>query len=197
MRTSKSDIQQKILAFIRVALRENGYPPSVREIGEAVGLKSTSSVHTYLTELENRGFLRRDASKPRAIELVNAPQGRTVPLLGRVTAGQPILAQQAVEDELLLPEWIAADDETFALRVEGESMIDAGILDGDIIIVKSGRSAENGDIVVAMLDDEATVKRIYYENRRVRLQPENAAMAPIYAPSVTVLGRVIGLLRSY
>ena len=197
MRMSREEIQTRILSFIRDAISRNGYPPSVREIGQAVGLKSTSSVHAHLGELENRGLLRRDATKPRAIELISEPRGRAVPLVGKVTAGQPILAQEAIEDELVLPDWFVADSGTFALRVQGESMIDVGILDGDIIIVKSCQTAENGEIVVAMIDDEATVKRIYYEDRRVRLQPENAAMTPIYAPTVTVLGRVIGLLRSY
>lgn len=197
MRMSKEEAQEKILAFIRDEIQAKGYPPSVREIGRAVGFKSTSSVHTHLRALEEAGFIRRDATKPRALELVETPKGHIVPLLGKVTAGQPILAQQYIEDELVLPDWLAPDDSTFALRVSGESMIEAGILDGDIVLVRPQRTAENGDIVVALIGDEATVKRIYYENRRVRLQPENATMAPIYASSVIVLGRVVGLIRSY
>ena len=197
MRMSKEEAQEKILAFIRDEIQAKGYPPSVREIGRAVGFKSTSSVHTHLRALEEAGFIRRDATKPRALELVETPKGHIVPLLGKVTAGQPILAQQYIEDELVLPDWLAPDDSTFALRVSGESMIEAGILDGDIVLVRPQRTAENGDIVVALIGDEATVKRIYYENRRVRLQPENAAMAPIFASSVIVLGRVVGLIRSY
>ncbi|MBQ8954351.1 MAG: transcriptional repressor LexA [Clostridia bacterium] len=194
---SKEESQAKILAYIREEIQNKGYPPSVREICKAVGFKSTSSVHAHLQELEKTGALRRDATKPRALELCDLPKGRVVPLVGRVTAGQPILAQQNIEDELVLPSGLVADEDTFALRVEGESMIEAGILSGDIVIVRKQESAENGEIVVAMIDDEATVKRIFYETDRVRLQPENAHMDPIYADEVSVLGRVVALLREF
>lgn len=197
MRMSKEESQAKILAYIREEIQNKGYPPSVREICKAVGFKSTSSVHAHLQELEKTGALRRDATKPRALELCDLPKGRVVPLVGRVTAGQPILAQQNIEDELVLPSGLVADEDTFALRVEGESMIEAGILSGDIVIVRKQESAENGEIVVAMIDDEATVKRIFYETDRVRLQPENAHMDPIYADEVSVLGRVVALLREF
>ena len=197
MRMSKEESQAKILAYIREEIQNKGYPPSVREICKAVGFKSTSSVHAHLQELEKTGALRRDATKPRALELCDLPKGRVVPLVGRVTAGQPILAQQNIEDELVLPSGLVADEDTFALRVEGESMIEAGILSGDIVIVRKQQSAENGEIVVAMIDDEATVKRIFYETDRVRLQPENAHMDPIYADEVAVLGRVVALLREF
>ena len=197
MRMSKEESQAKILAYIREEIQNKGYPPSVREICKAVGFKSTSSVHSHLQELEKTGALRRDATKPRALELCDLPKGRVVPLVGRVTAGQPILAQQNIEDELVLPSGLVADEDTFALRVEGESMIEAGILSGDIVIVRKQQSAENGEIVVAMIDDEATVKRIFYETDRVRLQPENAHMDPIYADEVAVLGRVVALLREF
>ena len=197
MRMSKEESQAKILAYIREEIQKKGYPPSVREICKAVGFKSTSSVHAHLQELEKTGALRRDATKPRALELCDLPKGRPVPLLGKVTAGYPILAQQNIEDELVLPSGMVSDRDAFALRVEGDSMIEAGILSGDIVIVQRQQSAENGQIVVAMIDDEATVKRIFYEPHRVRLQPENAAMSPIYADEVTVLGRVVALLREF
>ena len=195
---SGGENQQKILDFIRSEIETKGYPPSVREICAAVGLRSTSSVHMHLTQLEKKGLIRRDATKPRALELLDSPlsKARTVPLVGKVTAGQPILAIENIEDQLIIPNDLAAmDTELFALRVQGESMIEAGILDGDFVIVRRQSHAENGDIVVAMIDDEATVKRIFYEKTRVRLQPENSAMQPIYARDVTVLGRVIALFR--
>ena len=190
--------QQEILDYLKKEILTKGYPPTVREICEKVNLKSTSSVHAHLQELEKSGALRRDATKPRALELCDFPKGRTVPLLGKVTAGQPILAQQNIEDELVLPSGLVADEDTFALRVEGESMIEAGILSGDIVIVRRQQAAENGEIVVAMTDeDEATLKRIYYEEDRVRLQPENPTMAPIYVESATVLGKLVALIRQF
>ncbi len=188
----------RILAYIQQEIDRKGYPPSVREICKAVGLKSTATVHGHLTALEQQGYIRRDATKPRALEVVNAPKGRSVPLVGKVTAGQPILAQENIEEYLMLPQDMSGrDDQLFGLRVEGESMIEAGIFSGDILIVRRQADAENGDIVVAMIEDEATVKRIYYEKNRVRLQPENRAMEPIYAPQAEVLGRVTALLRRY
>lgn len=198
MRMSREESQAKIMAFIRDEVQKRGYPPSVREICKAVGFKSTSSVHAHLQALEKEGVLHRDATKPRALELCDAPKGRIVPLVGKVTAGLPILAQQNIEEELVLPSgMVNVDGDIFALHVEGESMIEAGILDGDVVIVRAQQSAENGEIVVAMIEDEATVKRIFYEADGVRLQPENSHMNPIYADEVTVLGRVIALLREF
>ena len=197
MRTS--DKQTAILEFIRSEIEQKGYPPSVREICSAVGLKSTSSVHAHLTQLEKKGLLRRDPTKPRAMEVLDGPvsRGRSVPLVGRVTAGLPILATENIEDYLVLPQSLQGRGDLFALRVQGESMIEAGIEDGDIVVLRRQETAENGEIVVAMNDDEATLKRIYYEDGHVRLQPENAAMEPIYADEVVILGRLLALFRQY
>ena len=197
---SGGENQQKILDFIRSEIETKGYPPSVREICAAVGLRSTSSVHMHLTQLEKKGLIRRDATKPRALELLDSPlsKARTVPLVGKVTAGQPILAIENIEDQLIIPNDLASmDTELFALRVQGESMIEAGILDGDIVIVHSQERAENGDIIVALIGDEATLKRIYYENGHVRLQPENHTMAPIIIPRAEVRGKVVALVRRF
>ena len=197
MRTS--DKQTAILEFIRSEIEQKGYPPSVREICSAVGLKSTSSVHAHLTQLEKKGLLRRDPTKPRAMEVLDGPvsRGRSVPLVGRVTAGLPILATENIEDYLVLPQSLQGRGDLFALRVQGESMIEAVIEDGDIVVLRRQETAENGEIVVAMIDDEATLKRIYYEDGHVRLQPENAAMEPIYADEVVILGRLLALFRQY
>ena len=197
MRTS--DKQTAILEFIRSEIEQKGYPPSVREICSAVGLKSTSSVHAHLTQLEKKGLLRRDPTKPRAMEVLDGPvsRGRSVPLVGRVTAGLPILATENIEDYLVLPQSLQGRGDLFALRVQGESMIEAGIEDGDIVVLRRQETAENGEIVVAMIDDEATLKRIYYEDGHVRLQPEIAAMEPIYADEVVILGRLLALFRQY
>jgi len=199
MRNQAEDSQTRILSYIREELQNKGYPPSVREICQGVGFKSTSTVHAHLNALERRGIIRRDATKPRAIELLDNPlsRGRLIPLLGKVTAGAPILAVENIEDELVLPQDMVSGQDLFALRIEGESMIEAGIFDGDIIIVNQQQSADNGQIVVAMIEDEATVKRIFYEKNTVRLQPENSAMEPIYARDVSVVGRVIALLRQF
>lgn len=196
---SSIENQQKILDFIRSEIETRGYPPSVREICAAVGLKSTSTVHAHLNALEKRGLIRRDSAKTRAMELTDgsAARGRSVPLVGKVTAGLPILAVQNIEEYMVLPQDMARGDDVFCLRVQGESMIDIGILSDDIIVVRAQNSAENGEVVVAMVDDEATVKRIFYEKDRVRLQPENRTMEPIYAPSVQVLGKVIALYREF
>ena len=197
---SGGEKQQKILDFIRSEIETKGYPPSVREICAAVGLRSTSSVHMHLTQLEKKGLIRRDATKPRALELLDSPlsKARTVPLVGKVTAGQPILAIENIEDQLIIPNDLASmDTELFALRVQGESMIEAGILDGDIVIVHSQERAENGDIVIALIGDEATLKRIYYENGHVRLQPENHTMVPIIVPRAEVRGKVVALVRRF
>lgn len=191
--------QRQILDYIKACIRERGYPPSVREIGEAVGLKSTSTVHAYLSRLEQKGFIRRDPTKPRAIEVFDEAMARArtvaVPLVGQVTAGQPILAVENIEDVLPLPTGLVPDGEVFALRIRGDSMIGAGILDGDYVIVRRQETADNGDIVVALIDDEATVKRFFRENDRIRLQPENPAMEPIYVRDARILGKVVALLR--
>ena len=199
MRASHEN-QQKILDFIKAEIEDKGYPPSVREICTAVGLRSTSTVHAHLNHLEAQGLIRRDSTKPRALEVLDGSQvrGRSVPLVGRVTAGTPILAIENIEEYLPLPQSMLGRDEMFCLRVEGESMIDAGILNGDIVVLRRQDTAENGEIVVAMTpEDEATLKRIFYEDGRVRLQPENAAMDPIYADSVTVLGKLVALIRQF
>ena len=199
MRSSHEN-QQRILDFIKAEIEDKGYPPSVREICAAVGLRSTSTVHAHLNHLEQQGLIRRDSTKPRALEVLDGSQsrGRSVPLVGRVTAGQPILAIENIEEYLSLPQSVLGQGKMFALRVEGESMIDAGIMDGDIVILRQQDTAENGEIVVAMTpDDEATVKRIFYEENRVRLQPENPTMQPIYVDTVTVLGKLTALIRQF
>ncbi len=199
MRASHEN-QQKILDFIKSEIEDKGYPPSVREICAAVGLRSTSTVHAHLNHLEAQGLIRRDPTKPRALEVVDGtqPRGRSVPLVGRVTAGQPILAIENIDEYLTLPQSVLGQGKMFSLRVEGESMIDAGIMDGDIVVLRQQDTAENGEIVVAMTDeDEATLKRIYYEADRVRLQPENPTMAPIYVKSATVLGKLVALIRQF
>ncbi|MGN0801989.1 MAG: transcriptional repressor LexA [Candidatus Faecivicinus sp.] len=198
MRSSQQN-QQKILDFIKKEIEQKGYPPSVREICAGVGLKSTSTVHAHLNHLEQQGLIRRDSTKPRALEVIDGTQsrGRSVPLVGRVTAGLPILAIENIEEYLTLPQEMLGKDDLFCLRVQGESMIEAGILDGDIIVVREQNNAENGEIVVAMIEDEATVKRIFYEKKRVRLQPENRFMEPIYADSVQVVGKVVALFRQF
>ena len=202
MPESLSDKQEKILAYIKQNVRAKGYPPSVREIGKAVGLSSSSTVHAHLAKIEALGFIRRDPTKPRAIEIMDESSWRQrnmipVPHIGRVTAGQPILAVENVEETFPLPaELIGRDDNVFMLDVRGDSMINAGILDGDYILVRETSTANNGDIIVALLDEEeATVKRFYKEGGRYRLQPENDTLAPIYADKVDVVGKVVGLFR--
>lgn len=201
--TNLSKRQQEILDYIKQSVRERGYPPSVREIGKAVGLSSSSTVHGHLARLEAKGLIRRDPTKPRAIEILDSNpllediNVRKVPVVGRVTAGQPITAIENIDDYFPLPENIApSGDHVFMLEVVGDSMIEAGILDGDYVIVRQQQSAENGDIVVAMTeDDEATVKRFYKEQNYIRLQPENSTMDPIIVNNVTILGKVIGVYR--
>jgi SOS regulatory protein LexA len=200
MRKPRGDNQQRILDFIKNEVQKRGYPPSVREIGDAVGLKSTSTVHGHLVRLEKKGLLHRDSMKPRAMEITNDPtfarqSNLMLPVLGRVTAGLPILAEENVEDYISVSESMLGDGEHFVLFVRGESMIDAGILDGDYVIVHKQADAYNGDIVVALIEDDATVKRFYKENGAFRLQPENPTMAPIIVPEVTVLGKVVMLYR--
>ena len=199
MRDRGLESQSRILEFIKQEIQMKGYPPSVREICDAVHLKSTSTVHGHLIELEKRGLIRRDSTKPRAMEVLDNPlsRGRTVPLVGRVTAGVPILAEQNIEDYMVLPQDMLGRDDVFALRVEGESMINAGILNGDYVVVRQQPDAENGEIVVAMIEEEATVKRFFKEKNHFRLQPENPAMEPIIADEVSVLGKVVALVRRF
>jgi len=194
--------QQEIWSFLVDYVDRHGYPPTVREIGEAVGLASPSTVHAHLANLERAGLLRRDPTKPRALELTGRESESVVtmpklPLLGQIAAGGPLLAEQNVEDELAVPETLRGD---FLLRVKGDSMIEAGILDGDIVVVRRAQDARNGEIVVALAGDdesadEATVKTFYKEKGRIRLQPENSALEPIYADHVQVLGKVVGVFR--
>lgn len=198
--------QEDILAFIKEEVRTKGYPPSVREIGEAVGLASSSTVHGHLARLESKGLIRRDPTKPRAIEILDneleAVQKQSVvhvPLVGKVTAGLPITAIENIEEYFPLPDtYGVGEDKLFMLEVMGESMIEAGILDGDYVVVKQTSTASNGDIVVAMTeDDEATVKRFFKEKTHFRLQPENSSMDPILVNQVTILGKVVGLYRQF
>jgi repressor LexA len=200
--------QREIYDYLSEYVRERGYPPTVREIGEAVGLASPSTVHAHLANLERAGLLKRDPTKPRALELVGRDRGApredskllSLPLVGDVAAGGPLLAEENVEDYLEVPELLAAGGADFLLRVKGDSMVQAGILDGDYVVVRKQQDARNGDVVVALAGedesaDEATVKRFFREDSRVRLQPENDALEPIYASHVQVLGKVIGVFR--
>jgi repressor LexA len=190
--------QQEILDFIAEYGAQHGYPPTVRDIGKAVGLASSS------TNLEQLGMLRRDPSKPRALELLHRVvrdagaivRPAALPLLGTVAAGQPVLAEENIEDYLSVPQAAGGDDGTFLLRVRGESMRDAGIIEGDLVVVRSQEHAANGEIVVALVGEEATVKRYFREADHIRLQPENAAMEPIRSSDVRILGRVVGVMRS-
>lgn len=203
-----SSRQQAILEFIRNEVKAKGYPPSVREIGEAVGLASSSTVHGHLDRLEKKGFIRRDPTKPRAIELLGQEESEgynlfahsvtRVPVVGKVTAGMPITATENIEDYFPLPQHYGGDGEIFMLSVVGDSMIEVGIHSGDYVIVKQQQTANNGDIVVAMTeDDEATVKTFYKEKDHIRLQPENSTMEPLRLKHVTILGKVIGLFRDF
>lgn len=195
--------QKEILEFIKSQIINKGYPPSVREICEAVRLKSTSSVHSHLETLEKNGYIRRDPSKPRAIEIIDDEFNLTrrelvnVPIVGTITAGQPILAVENVDSYFPIPSEFMPNTETFILKVKGESMINAGIYDGDKILIQKQSHAKNGDYVVALLDDEVTVKTFYKENGYIRLQPENEAMEPIIVSDLQILGIVIGLFRMF
>lgn len=195
--------QRDILNFIRQEVQRKGYPPSVREIGEAVGLSSSSTVHAHLARLEELGYIRRDPTKPRAIELLTddispiIPSIVQVPIVGHVTAGEPILAVENIEEYFPLPKDFAQFEDVFMLKIHGESMIEAGIFDGDLVLVRKSNDAKNGDIVVALIGDESTVKRYYREGSRFRLQPENPSMAPIYVDELSILGIVIGLVRRF
>jgi repressor LexA len=202
--------QQEIWDYVVAYVERLGYPPTVREIGEAVGLASPSTVHAHLANLERAGLLRRDPTKPRALELVGhrraerepevRPDVHRLPLVGEIAAGGPLLAEENIEDYLAVPEPLARGGEEFLLRVKGDSMVEAGILDGDIVVVRRQQTARDGEIVVALAGDdesadEATVKRFYRERERIRLQPENSALEPIYAQHVQILGKVTGVFR--
>lgn len=195
--------QQEILEYIKSEILKKGYPPAVREICEAVHLKSTSSVHSHLETLEKNGYIRRDPTKPRAIEILDDDFNLTrrevvnVPIVGKVAAGQPILATENIENYFPIPAEFMPNEETFMLRVKGESMINAGIFDGDNVLVKKQPNAENGDIVVALVDDSATVKTFYKEDGYYRLQPENDSMDPIIVEECSVLGKVFGVFRFF
>jgi repressor LexA len=200
--------QQEIFDFIRRYSAKYGYPPTVRDIGKAVGLASSSTVHAHLANLEKIGLLRRDPSKPRAIELLDRAVGSAVdsvrsmvrgeglPLVGSVAAGQPILAEENIEEYVPVPPVAGGEDGEYVLRIRGESMKNAGILEGDLVVVRPQETAQQGDIVVALMGEEATVKRFFKESDHIRLQPENDEMEPIRTKEVKVLGRVVGLLRS-
>ena len=193
--------QSAILEYIKAQILERGFPPAVREICEAVHLKSTSSVHSHLETLEKNGYIRRDPTKPRAIEILDDAFNLTrremaqVPIVGRVAAGEPLLAEQNIEDYFPIPVERLPNNQTFLLQVKGESMINAGILNGDYILVEQTPSASNGEVVVALVEDGATVKRFFKENGHYRLQPENDTMDPIIVDEVTIVGKMIGLLR--
>ncbi len=200
--------QQEVLNFIKEEVLQKNYPPSVREICTFMNLSSSSTVHAHLRALEKKGFIRRDPTKPRALEILDPAtrsyqkkKAKPVPILGQVTAGAPVLAEENIEDYLFLPHEIVKEDTVFLLRVRGESMKDAGILPGDLVIVRQQPSAENGEIVVALLSDEATIKRFYQQKDKILLKPENPAFKPIVVPakddSTRILGKVIGLLRTY
>lgn len=198
--SSLTEREQQILDYIKKAVDEKGYPPSVREIGQAVGLNSTATVHSYLKRLEYKNCLRRDPEKPRAMEVLGKlkkPDFTLVPVLGHIAAGTPILAVENEEDVLVLSSELIGHGDFFALRVQGNSMIEAGIFDGDLVVVRRQPTAENGDIVAVLLEDEATVKRFYKENSHVRLQPENKTMEPILVKEANILGKVVSLVRSY
>jgi repressor LexA len=195
--------QQEILDFIKKEILNKGYPPTVRDICEAVDLKSTSSVHSHLETLEKNGYIRRDPTKPRAIEIMDDNFNLTrremvnVPLVGRVAAGEPILAVENIESYFPIPAEYMPNEESFMLKVKGESMINAGIMDGDQILVKRCETASNGDMVVALVDDSATVKTFYKESDHIRLQPENDTMDPIIVPDCEILGKVFGVFRFF
>jgi repressor LexA len=201
-----TDRQRQVLDFIKAEVARQGFPPTVRDIGAAVGLHSSSTVHAHLGALEAKGLIRRDPSKPRALEVLEKDEKPLpavllpanvvqLPVIGAVAAGVPTLAAENIETVLSLPTELVRDDATFVLRVKGESMIEAGILDGDYVVVREQPTAVNGEIVVAQIDDEATVKRFFRESDRIRLQPENSSMAPIYARDVQILGKVVAVFR--
>lgn len=193
--------QEEILQYIKSQILERGFPPAVREICDAVNLKSTSSVHSHLETLEKNGYIRRDPTKPRAIEILDDNFNLTrremvqVPMVGRVAAGEPILAQENIEEYFPIPVEFLPNNDVFMLKVRGESMINAGIMDGDYVVVEKRNTASNGEMVVAMIEDGATVKTFYKEEGVIRLQPENDAMEPFILPDVEILGKVIAVFR--
>ena len=198
-----SEKQQLILDYIKEEILKKGYPPTVREICERVGLRSTSSVHSHLNTLEENGYIRRDPTKPRAIEIIDDEFGLTrrdmtnIPIIGRVAAGEPLLAVENIEDYFSLPTEFLPNNETFILKIQGESMVNIGFYDGDFLIVEKVNSANNGDVVVALIDDSVTVKTFYKEDGYIRLQPENDNMDPIIVPDCEILGRVHSLYRPH
>ncbi|SHH77045.1 transcriptional repressor LexA [Clostridium grantii] len=198
----KQNKQEEIYQFIKSQLNDKGYPPTVREICAQVGLRSTSTVHGHLARLEKKGFIRRDPSKPRAIELLNEHRSKLemidIPIIGKVTAGEPILAVENIEDTFSIPlNYVKTSNDLFILNIKGESMIKAGINDGDLAIIEKVNSAENGDIVVALIENEATIKRFFKEKDHIRLQPENDTMDPIIVQNCSILGKIVGLYRKY
>ncbi|MGL4789846.1 MAG: transcriptional repressor LexA [Anaerotignaceae bacterium] len=200
--TKISTKQKLILDFLKAEVRDKGYPPSVREICDAVSLKSTSTVHAHLGALEKKGYIRRDPTKPRAIEILdteplpsNIPELVLVPIVGTVTAGAPIFAEENIEDTFPIPSTYIGNDDVFMLKIKGDSMIEAGIFNKDLILVNQQSTADNGDIVVAMIEEYATVKRFFREDGLIRLQPENSTMSPILLRDCVIAGKVIGLFR--
>ncbi|AUO15619.1 transcriptional repressor LexA [Clostridium taeniosporum] len=196
------DRQTEIYEFLKVYIENKGYPPSVREICEAVSLRSTSTVHGHLKRLEKKGLIRRDPTKPRALEIVKSDSEKkemiNIPIVGKITAGMPILASENIEDSFPIPlDYIKHDNELFMLRVSGESMVNAGIRDNDLAIIESCQTALNGDIVVALIDEEATIKRFFREKDHIRLQPENDSMDPIIVDDCSILGKLVGIFRAY
>ncbi|MCI9271518.1 MAG: transcriptional repressor LexA [Dorea sp.] len=204
MAKDKISVKQKeILEYIKAQILERGFPPAVRDICDAVNLKSTSSVHAHLETLERKGYIRRDPTKPRAIEILDDTfhllrrEVTNVPLIGRVAAGQPILAEQNIENYFPIPVEMLPNNQTFLLKVQGESMVNAGILDGDMVLVEERPTASDGEMIVALIEDGATVKTFYKEKDCIRLQPENDFMDPIIVDDVTILGKVIGVFRFF
>lgn len=202
-KTALTDRQKQILDYIKEKIRLSGYPPSVREIGQAVGLRSSSTVYNHLVQLEQKGFLKKDATKPRAIIPVDgegelqSSETILLPLVGNVAAGSPILAEQNIEEYLPLPAELIGSGSHFILRVKGDSMIEAGIFDGDYLIVRQQHQANNGEIVVAIIEDEATVKRFYQRDAGIELRPENPAMSPIFVNEARIAGKAAGLIRRF
>lgn len=204
MAKDKISVKQKeILEYIKAQILERGFPPAVRDICDAVNLKSTSSVHAHLETLERKGYIRRDPTKPRAIEILDDTfhllrrEVTNVPLIGRVAAGQPILAEQNIENYFPIPVEMLPNNQTFLLKVQGESMVNAGILDGDMVLVEERPTASDGEMIVALIEDGATVKTFYKEKDCIRLQPENDFMDPIIVDDATILGKVIGVFRFF
>lgn len=194
------DKQLEIYEFLKSYTENKGYPPAVREICEAVGLRSTSTVHGHLKRLEKKGFIKRDPTKPRALEIIDSHKKEllNIPLVGRVTAGEPILATENIEDIFPIPiDYIKHNEELFMLKVSGDSMIKAGINDGDFAIIEKVQTANNGDIVVALIENDATIKTFYKEKDYIRLQPENDTLEPIIVKDCTILGRLVGIFRAY